>query len=71
MLQWADNGTNDHLWEFYLLSDGNYLIKNATAAYYLEDANSRHNRICHHRPGRASHKRDGMHLSGMEADLDE
>jgi arabinan endo-1,5-alpha-L-arabinosidase len=40
VLQWADNGTNDHLWEFYLLSDGNYLIKNVNSGLYLEDANS-------------------------------
>jgi arabinan endo-1,5-alpha-L-arabinosidase len=40
VLQYADNGTNDHLWQFYLLSDGNYLIKNANSDLYLEDANS-------------------------------
>jgi len=40
VLQYADNGTNDHLWQFYLLSDGNYLIKNANSSLYLEDANS-------------------------------
>jgi arabinan endo-1,5-alpha-L-arabinosidase len=39
-LQYADNGTNDHLWEFYLLTDGNYLIKNVNSSYYLEDSNS-------------------------------
>jgi arabinan endo-1,5-alpha-L-arabinosidase len=39
-LQYADNGTNDHLWEFYLLTDGNYLIKNVNSGYYLEDSNS-------------------------------
>ena len=39
VVQWADNGTNDHLWEFYKLSDGNYLIKNVNSGYYLE-ANS-------------------------------
>jgi arabinan endo-1,5-alpha-L-arabinosidase len=39
-LQWADNGTNDHLWEFYLLKDGNYLIKNVNSDYYLEDSGS-------------------------------
>jgi arabinan endo-1,5-alpha-L-arabinosidase len=39
-LQYADNGTNDHLWEFYLLTDGNYLIKNVNSGLYLEDANS-------------------------------
>jgi arabinan endo-1,5-alpha-L-arabinosidase len=39
-LQWADNGTNDHLWAFYLLKDGNYLIKNANSGLFLEDANS-------------------------------
>jgi arabinan endo-1,5-alpha-L-arabinosidase len=36
-LQYADNGTNDHLWEFYLLTDGNYLIKNVNSSMYLED----------------------------------
>ncbi|MGB0072058.1 MAG: family 43 glycosylhydrolase [Terracidiphilus sp.] len=40
VLQYSDNGTNDHLWQFYLLSDGNYLIKNANSGLYLEDANS-------------------------------
>ncbi|HEV2215143.1 MAG TPA: family 43 glycosylhydrolase [Terracidiphilus sp.] len=39
-LQWADNGTNDHLWSFYLLKDGNYLVKNVNSGFYLEDANS-------------------------------
>ncbi len=39
-LQYADNGTNDHLWEFYLLTDGNYLIKNVNSGYYLEVSNS-------------------------------
>ena len=39
-LQYADNGTNDHLWQFYLLTDGNYLIKNVNSGYYLEDENS-------------------------------
>ena len=40
VLQYSDNGTNDHLWQFYLLSDGNYLIKNVNSGMYLEDANS-------------------------------
>lgn len=40
VLQYSDNGTNDHLWMFYLLSDGNYLIRNANSGLYLEDANS-------------------------------
>ena len=40
VLQWADSGTNDHLWEFYLLGDSNYLIKNVNSGLYLEDANS-------------------------------
>jgi arabinan endo-1,5-alpha-L-arabinosidase len=40
VLQWADNGTNDHLWEFYLLGDGNYLIRNINSGLYLEDADS-------------------------------
>src|SRR5450755_208963 len=39
-LQWADNGTNDHLWQFYLLTDGNYLIRNANSSLYLEDRGS-------------------------------
>ncbi len=39
-LQYSDNGTHDHLWQFYLLTDGNYLIKNVNSGYYLEDANS-------------------------------
>jgi arabinan endo-1,5-alpha-L-arabinosidase len=39
-LQYADNGTNDHLWEFFLLTDGNYLIKNVNSGYYLEDSGS-------------------------------
>jgi len=39
-LQYADNGTNDHLWEFYKLTDGNYLILNVNSSLYLEDANS-------------------------------
>ena len=39
-LQYADNGTNDHLWAFYLLTDGNYLIQNVNSSLYLEDSNS-------------------------------
>ncbi len=39
-LQYADNGTNDHLWQFYLLTDGNYLIQNVNSSLYLEDSNS-------------------------------
>ena len=39
-LQYADNGTNDHLWEFYQLTDGNYLIKSVNSSNYLEDAGS-------------------------------
>lgn len=39
-LQWADNGTADHLWQFYLLQDGNYLIKNVNSGMYLEDRGS-------------------------------
>jgi arabinan endo-1,5-alpha-L-arabinosidase len=39
-LQWADNGTNDHLWEFFKLADGNYLLYNVNSGLYLEDANS-------------------------------
>jgi arabinan endo-1,5-alpha-L-arabinosidase len=37
-LQWGDNGTNDHLWQFYLLKDGNYLIQNVNSNFYLEDS---------------------------------
>lgn len=40
VVQWADNGTNDHLWEFYLLSDGNYLIENVNSSLYLETNSS-------------------------------
>jgi Ricin-type beta-trefoil lectin domain-like len=40
VLQWPDNGTSDHLWAFYQLTDGNYLIKNVNSSLYLEDANS-------------------------------
>jgi arabinan endo-1,5-alpha-L-arabinosidase len=40
VLQYADNGTNDHLWQFYLLSDGNYLLRNGNSDLYLEDANA-------------------------------
>jgi len=40
VLQWADNGTSDHLWEFYLLKDGNYLIQNVNSGLFLEDADS-------------------------------
>jgi arabinan endo-1,5-alpha-L-arabinosidase len=39
-LQWADNGTQDHLWTFYLLTDGNYLIRNSNSGLYLETAAS-------------------------------
>lgn len=40
VLEYADNGTNDHLWQFYLLGDGNYLVRNENSGLYLEDANS-------------------------------
>lgn len=40
VVEWADNGTNDHLWSFYLLSDGKYLIKNVNSGLYLESASS-------------------------------
>ncbi len=40
VVQWADNGTKDHLWEFFKLKDGNYLIQNVNSGLYLEDANS-------------------------------
>jgi arabinan endo-1,5-alpha-L-arabinosidase len=39
-LQYSDNGTDDHLWEFYLLTDGNYLIKNVNSGLYLQDDGS-------------------------------
>jgi arabinan endo-1,5-alpha-L-arabinosidase len=39
-VQWADSGTKDHLWEFFLLKDGNYLIQNVNSGLYLEDAGS-------------------------------
>lgn len=38
--QYSDTGTDDEDWVFYLLSDGNYLIKNHYSGYFLEDANS-------------------------------
>jgi arabinan endo-1,5-alpha-L-arabinosidase len=40
VLQYSDNGTNDHLWLFYKLTDGNYLIRNSNSGFYLEVANS-------------------------------
>jgi arabinan endo-1,5-alpha-L-arabinosidase len=39
-LQYSDNGTADHLWAFYLLTDGNYLIKNLNSGYYLQNDGS-------------------------------
>jgi arabinan endo-1,5-alpha-L-arabinosidase len=39
VLQYSDNGTEDHIWLPYLLSDGNYLLKNANSGLYLEVAN--------------------------------
>ena len=39
-LQYSDNGTNDHLWQIYVLTDGNYLIKNVNSGYYLQDDGS-------------------------------
>ncbi|MCJ2183098.1 family 43 glycosylhydrolase [Novosphingobium sp. 1949] len=39
-VQWADNGTSDHLWAFYQLSNGNYALKNVNSGLYLEDAGS-------------------------------
>jgi len=35
-VQWADNGTDDHLWSFYRLSNGNYLIRNVNSGLYLQ-----------------------------------
>jgi arabinan endo-1,5-alpha-L-arabinosidase len=39
-LQDSDTGTDDQDWVFYLLTDGNYLIKNHYSGLYLEDENS-------------------------------
>ena len=36
VVQWADNGTNDHLWSFYKLSDGHYALKNLNSNLYLQ-----------------------------------
>ena len=36
-LQYADNGTNDHLWMYLLLKDGNYLIQNGNSNLYLQE----------------------------------
>ena len=40
VLQYSDNGTSDHIWLIYQLSDGNYLIRNNNSGLYLEVANS-------------------------------
>jgi arabinan endo-1,5-alpha-L-arabinosidase len=40
VLQWADNGTNDHLWRFYKLTNGNYLVRNDNSGLFLEVADS-------------------------------
>lgn len=40
VLQYSDNGTNDHLWLLYKLTDGNYLIRNGNGGLFLEVANS-------------------------------
>jgi hypothetical protein len=39
-LQYSDTGTDDQNWQLYLLTDGNYLIKNHYSGLYLEDQNS-------------------------------
>lgn len=41
-LQFSDTGTDDQNWQLYLLSDGNYLLKNHYSGLYLEvkDSNS-------------------------------
>jgi len=39
-LQYSDTGTDDQNWQLYLLTDGNYLIKNHYSGLYLEDENS-------------------------------
>ncbi len=36
-LQYADNGTNDHLWQYFKLKDGNYLIQNVNSNLYLQE----------------------------------
>ena len=36
-LQYADNGTNDHLWTYLLLKDGSYLIQNGNSNLYLQE----------------------------------
>jgi arabinan endo-1,5-alpha-L-arabinosidase len=38
--QYSDTGTDDEDWVFYLLSDGNYLIKNHYSSLYLQDDGS-------------------------------
>ncbi|MGA2890357.1 MAG: family 43 glycosylhydrolase [Terracidiphilus sp.] len=39
-LQFSDTGTDDQNWELYLLTDGNYLIKNHYSGLYLQDDGS-------------------------------
>lgn len=39
-LQYSDTGTDDQNWQLYLLTDGNYLIKNHYSGLYLEDESS-------------------------------
>jgi len=38
--QYSDIGTDDEDWVFYLLKDGNYLIKNHSSGLYLQDDGS-------------------------------
>jgi arabinan endo-1,5-alpha-L-arabinosidase len=39
-IQYSDSGTDDQDWVFYLLTDGNYLIKNHYSGLYLQDDGS-------------------------------
>jgi arabinan endo-1,5-alpha-L-arabinosidase len=40
VVQYADSGSSDHVWTFYRLTDGNYLIKNANSGLYLQSDTS-------------------------------
>lgn len=35
-VQWADNGTADHLWTFYALDNGHFLIRNTNSGLFLQ-----------------------------------
>jgi arabinan endo-1,5-alpha-L-arabinosidase len=39
-LQFSNTGNDDQNWVLYLLTDGNYLIKNHASGYYLQDDSS-------------------------------